>query len=160
MKKIILVCTVSAFLILLIWLVWGGNICMMEGKGMMRGGMMNMSMTRHRFVMKNGINEKYINKANFLQSTADNIKVGKMLYEQNSASCHGISGQGDGEAGTNLDIKPTNIAKFSKMPMATDGYLFWTISEGGVPLQTTMPPFKNILKEDDIWKVIIYLRQL
>jgi mono/diheme cytochrome c family protein len=49
---------------------------------------------------------------------------------------------------------------FSKMPMATDGYLSWTIAEGGVPLQTAMPPFKSILKEDDIWKIIIYLRQL
>ena len=133
---------------------------MMEGKGMMKGGMMNMSMIRHRFVMRNGINKKYVNKVNPLQSTANNIKAGKMLYEQNCASCHGTSGQGDGEAGKNLSPRPTNIAMFSKMPMATDGYLTWTIAEGGVPLKTPMPPFKSILKEDAIWKIIIYLRQL
>ena len=119
-----------------------------------------MSMIRHRFVMRNGINEKYVDKANPLQSTVNNIKDGKKLYEQNCANCHGTSGQGDGDAGKNLIPRPANIAMFSKMPMATDGYLFWTIAEGGVPLQTAMPPFGGVLKEDDIWKIIIYLRQL
>ena len=137
-----------------------GQMGMMDEKGMMKGDMMNMSMTRHHFVMRNGIDKKYVNKANPLSSTSNNITDGRLLYEQNCASCHGTSGQGDGDAGKNLNPRPANIAMFSKMPMATDGYLFWTIAEGGTPLQTTMPPFKSILKEDDIWKIIIYLRQL
>ncbi|WP_417516135.1 c-type cytochrome [Marinobacter sp.] len=164
MKKILLGLGISATLILPIYVY--GQMGMMEGrgmmggKGMMEGGMMNMSMIRHRFVMRNGIDEKYANKVNPLQSTSNNIKEGKVLYEYNCASCHGTSGQGDGEAGINLTPRPSNIAMFSKMPMATDGYLFWTISEGGVPLQTAMPPFKSALEEDDIWKIVLYLRQL
>lgn len=46
------------------------------------------------------------------------------------------------------------------MPMATDGYLFWTIAEGGAPVGSAMPAFKQTLKEDDIWKIITYLRTL
>ena len=46
------------------------------------------------------------------------------------------------------------------MPIATDGYLYWTIAEGGTPLGTAMPPFKNVLKDAEIWKVISYLREL
>jgi len=46
------------------------------------------------------------------------------------------------------------------MPMATDGYLFWTIVEGGVPIGTAMPPFKGALKDNDIWKIILYMRNL
>lgn len=46
------------------------------------------------------------------------------------------------------------------MPMASDGYLLWTISEGGVPVGTAMPPFKGALKEDDIWAIITYVRGL
>lgn len=133
---------------------------MMEGRGMMKGRMMNMSMIRHHFVMRNGINKKYANKVNPLKSTAKNIRDGKALYGKNCASCHGASGRGDGKAGKNLRPRPTNIARFSRMPMATDAYLSWTISEGGVPLKTAMPPFKSTLKENDIWKIIIYLRQL
>ena len=72
---------------------------MMDEKGMMKGDMMNMSMTRHHFVMRNGIDKKYVNKANPLSSTSNNITDGRLLYEQNCASGHGTSGQGDGDAG-------------------------------------------------------------
>ena len=83
-----------------------------------------------------------------------------MLYAKNCSSCHGLSGNGDGPAGKNLNPRPANIANFSKMPMATDGYLFWTISEGGIPIQTAMPAFRSSLKEEEIWKIIIYLRDM
>jgi mono/diheme cytochrome c family protein len=158
MKNTFVSLIVSGFLILSTSVY--GQMGMMRGEGMMKGGMMNMSMIRHHFVMRNGVNEKYVDKVNPLQSTVNNIKDGEKLYEQNCANCHGTSGQGDGDAGKNLTPLPANIAMFSKMPMATDGYLFWTIAEGGVPLQTAMPPFGGVLKEDDIWKTIIYLRQL
>lgn len=128
--------------------------------GMMMGkGMMNMSMIRHQFVMRNGIDPKYSSKVNPLQSTGDNIEAGKKLYEQNCASCHGLTGLGDGEAGKGLNPPPANIATFIKMPMATDSYLSWTIAEGGVPIGTAMPPFKDVLKEEQMWRIIIYLRK-
>lgn len=69
-------------------------------------------------------------------------------------------GLGDGPDGKNLFPRPANIAAASKMPMASDGYLLWAISEGGVPLGSAMPPFKDALKEEDIWKVILYIRGL
>lgn len=134
---------------------------MMQGRGMMRGGgMMNMSMIRHHFVMRNGIDPAYASKSNPLKPTDENIINGKSLFEHNCTACHGSSGLGDGEAGKSLNPRPANIAAFSKMPMATDGYLFWTIAEGGTPLGTAMPPFKSTLNEDDIWKIILYLHEL
>ena len=83
-----------------------------------------------------------------------------MLYAENCLGCHGPSGDGDGPAGNNLNPCPTNIAGFSKMPMATDGYLFWTIAEGGMPIQTAMPVFKGTLKEEEIWQIVTYLRNM
>ena len=128
--------------------------------GMMRDGHMNMSMKRHHFVMMNGIDKKYANKENPLEENAENALLGKKLYEQNCASCHGVTGVGDGEAGKSLNPRPANIATFSRMPMATDSYLYWTIAEGGAPIGTAMPPFRETLKEEDIWKIITYLRTL
>jgi len=129
--------------------------------GMMQGGCkMKMSMVRHQYVMKNGIDSRYKTKANPLKDNIENIKKGKVLYTNNCASCHGISGIGDGKAGKNLNPQPTNIARFSKMSIATDGYLYWTISEGGTPIGTAMPPFKNALKDEEKWEIILYLRQL
>jgi len=126
--------------------------------GMMEGTM-NMSMARHHFVMKNGVDPKYASKVNPLERNAENIAAGKKLYEKNCALCHGAAGLGDGEAGKDLTPPPANIAMFIKMHNVPDGYLYWTIAEGGIPLQTAMPPFKDVMKEGELWKTIIFLRE-
>jgi len=46
------------------------------------------------------------------------------------------------------------------MPIATDGYLFWAIAEGGIPIGTGMPAFKDALSERETWQLILYLRTL
>ncbi len=128
--------------------------------GMMPGGgMMGMSTVRHQFVRQNGVDPNYASKSNPLEHTAKNIEAGKRLYAQNCALCHGPTGLGDGDAGKNLNPPPSNIEAFSKTGMATDGYLYWTIAEGGVPLRTGMPPFKSNLKQDEIWKIVLHLRE-
>lgn len=126
----------------------------------MMGGNMNMSMRRHHYAMMNGVDSRYATKRNSVPDTAENLAAGKALYDQNCSTCHGTGGLGDGPASRNIDPRPANIAAFARMPMATDGYLNWTISEGGVPVGSAMPPFKDSLKDGDIWKIILYLRRL
>lgn len=46
------------------------------------------------------------------------------------------------------------------MPMITDGYLDWTVAEGGAPVGSAMPPFKDVLEPDDIRDVILFLQTL
>ncbi|HEY8099223.1 MAG TPA: cytochrome c [Burkholderiaceae bacterium] len=122
--------------------------------------MMTGSKLWHYFAIMNGIDQQYLSKSNSLKLSAKNILDGKKLYQQNCAVCHELTGKGDGEAGKNLSPALTNIVAFSKMPMASDNYLYWTIAEGGVPVESAMPPFKSSLKEEDIWKIITYLRVL
>jgi Cytochrome C oxidase, cbb3-type, subunit III len=141
----------------------GMSMDMDMGMDMMKGNCMmckDVSMRRHHYVMRNGIGSEYADKENPLVINQDNLDAGKILYQKNCLSCHGVSGQGDGPAGKNLSPRPANIANFIKMPMATDGYLFWTISEGGIPIKTPMPPFKSSLTEEEIWQIISYLRQI
>ncbi|HXZ97220.1 MAG TPA: cytochrome c [Burkholderiales bacterium] len=121
---------------------------------------MNISILRHQLFMQHGIDPKYASLVNPLKPNAGNIKDGKRMYERNCAACHGPGGLGNGEAGKNLNPAPTDIATLSKMPMATDGYLYWTIAEGGVPVGSAMPPFKATLKDSEIWKIVIYLREI
>ena len=132
----------------------------MMGQMMQGGGMMGMSSVRHQYVMRNGVDPDYATRTNPLKHTARNIADGKRLYEQNCALCHGPTGMGDGEAGKNLSPPPANIAAFGRTRMATDGYLYWSIAEGGVPFATGMPPFKASLKQDEIWKIVLFLREL
>ena len=146
--------TLAASSALLFPLAGYGQMGMMAG-----GGMMNMS-GRQRIARQNGIGPGYAAKANPLAPTAGNIAEGKLLYQKNCALCHGRTGRGDGEAGRAMNPPPADIAASSKLPMASDGYLYWTVAEGGVPLGTAMPPFKSTLKADEIWKILIYLRSL
>ncbi len=123
-------------------------------------GMMRHSMVRHRYFMMNGIPAPYTNVANPLPNNEGNIQEGGKLYQANCASCHGPKGYGDGPAGKALNPPPSDIASIVRMPMmATDSYLFWTISEGGKQFQTAMPPFKETLSPEDRWKIILYLRE-
>ena len=133
---------------------------MMNGGGMMDGGGMgNMSMRRHRHVMRNGIDPAYADQSNPLEPGPETLGEGEKLYKRNCASCHGTAGRGNGDAAPALDPAPTNIAAFSKMPMASDAYLYWTIAEGGAPVGSAMPSFRESLEEDEIWRIIVYLRQ-
>ena len=133
---------------------------MMGGNGMMGGGSMmgNMSI-RHSYVMKHGVDPKYKSISNPLQPTEQNVVEGKNLYFQNCVSCHGPNGLGNGPLADTLNPPPANIAASVNMPMVTDGYLYWTIAEGGSFLHTGMPQFKGRLNEDQIWKVILFIRQ-
>ncbi len=122
--------------------------------------MMRHSMVRHRYFMMNGVPAPYANIKNSLPINEKNIQEGGKLYETNCAQCHGVKGYGDGPAGKALNPPPSDLASIVQMPMmATDPYLFWTISDGGKELQTAMPPFRDSLSPDDRWKIILYLRE-
>lgn len=129
--------------------------------GPMMGPMMgssHMDVIRPRYVMMYGIPEPYRDASNPLPPTAENIKAGGALYAANCMACHGVGGYGNGPAGADLNPPPANIATFVRTAMATDPYLFWTLSEGGKPLGTAMPAFKDTLSAADRWKIILYLR--
>ena len=102
----------------------------------------------------------YSDKTNPLPATESNVVAGKNLYQQHCASCHGESGEGDGAAGKELTRQPAKVAEFSKMSYASDGYLFWMVFEGGDVLRSEMPSFSHTITDDEIWKIITYLRQL
>jgi len=134
---------------------------MMSAMGRGRGmGMMSRSRVRHRYVMQHGLAPRYAGKSNPLVSTPALVNQGRKLFNTNCAACHGASGAGDGVAGKNLDPPPSDLRGIGRTRMATDGYLYWTIAEGGAPVNSAMPAFKNTLKRSEIWKLILFLRTL
>ena len=128
------------------------------GRGMDGSG--GMSMLRHRYVMRNGLPDRYRSRKNPLDATAENLAAGERVYESRCVSCHGVSGRGDGPAAGSLEPGPTDIARFSRTPMASDGYLFWTVAEGGAPVGSAMPAFGDALSEAEIWQLLLYLRRM
>lgn len=119
-----------------------------------------MLMIRHHYYMQYGLPSEYSSLTNPLPVNDRTIEAGKKIYEKNCMTCHGQNGTGTGERAKDLSPRPADIASFSKTPMASDSYLFWTISEGGEKINTAMPSFKKKLSKDDIWSVITYIRKL
>lgn len=136
-------------------LAQGGGRWMEHGPMMGRG---RPSMIRHHYYMRNGLPPDYRGKISPLSPSAKTVAEGALLYTDNCASCHGARGLGDGEAGRDLNPPPANIAHMIGMPMFNDAYLFWTVSEGGAPVGSAMPAFKDILSDEEIWKVIAAMR--
>jgi cytochrome c5 len=118
------------------------------------------SMLRHQYVMRGGLPESYEGLSNPFEATDSAIAAGQRVYEETCAMCHGDTGNGDGPAGEALDPAPSNLSRLPRMPMmSSDAYLYWTVAEGGVPIESAMPPFGEALTSEQIWSVILYLRE-
>jgi mono/diheme cytochrome c family protein len=122
------------------------------------GPMQQQRMLRHWTFMHQGVPAEHRGQTSIIAPTDAPVQEGGRLYAENCASCHGSTGLGDGEAGRALNPSPALLAYMINMPMAVDEYLLWTISEGGKPLGTDMPAFKDSLTKEEIWKVIAFMR--
>ncbi len=94
-------------------------------------------------------------KKNPFTSTAEVIKEGKALYLSACMVCHGNKGKGDGPASAALNPKPKDLTNPEILKLA-DGELHWKIRTGKAP----MPAFGAALKSKQIWKIIVFLRDL
>ncbi len=103
---------------------------------------------------------EYAGKTNPFAGQQAAIDEGKTLYTQNCESCHGAKGEGDGPAGAALDPKPANLRNADKD--ATEAYMFWVVNEGGAAAgrSASMASYKGILSEDEIWKILAYVKTL
>lgn len=119
------------------------------GMGMGDNGMMS----RHHAAVP----AEYTGLTNPIPADSQSLERGASLYATNCASCHGDGGMGDGPAGSALDPVPAPVAHSSQM--LADDYMFWRISEGGTPFDTTMPAWK-MLDEQARWDMINYMRAL
>jgi len=95
--------------------------------------------------------------------TPELLARGKTLYAQNCAACHGIKGDGKGDAAAFLAPKPRNfvaanyrLRSTATGNLPTDVDLFREISLG-VP-GTPMPPWKRMLGDDDRWALVEYVK--
>jgi mono/diheme cytochrome c family protein len=89
-------------------------------------------------------------------ANAVSLARGKQLYEEaGCASCHGVSGRGDGPAGRGLRPRPADF-RVHMTAGHTDRQLFDWISDGVEG--TAMTGFKDRLSVDDRWHLVNYIR--
>jgi mono/diheme cytochrome c family protein len=92
---------------------------------------------------------------NPIKGNVSATEEGKKLYKQMCAICHGNTGKGDGMAGMSLNPRPANFTT-EKVQSQTDGAIYWKLTEGRSP----MASYKNILKEEQRWQLVNYIRTL
>ena len=90
-----------------------------------------------------------------------NLALGRRLYEKDAnpscQNCHGIKGDGMGPLSAQFSPPPRNFACKETVNGIPDGQLFWIVKNGSPG--TSMPDF-HALRDDQIWLVVLYLRQL
>jgi mono/diheme cytochrome c family protein len=92
------------------------------------------------------------------------VENGRRVYYRNCVFCHGDNLSGNGMFQHGLDPIPTNFADAGTIAMLRDTFLFWRISKGGPgmpeeggPWASAMPAWEKLLKEEEIWDVILFL---
>lgn len=97
---------------------------------------------------------------NPLENTSENIEAGRVLFQlevqPTCTMCHGF-GDGRGIMADTLMPPPRNFSCKETMKDIPDGQLFGIITNGSEG--TGMPAFFD-LDDDQIWKLILYIRTL
>jgi hypothetical protein len=92
------------------------------------------------------------------------LENGKRVYYQNCVFCHGDNMGGNGMFVHGLDPIPTKFNDGDTIANLRETFLFWRASKGGPglpeeggPWDSAMPAWEKMLKEDEIWDVLLFI---
>jgi mono/diheme cytochrome c family protein len=94
---------------------------------------------------------------NPVAATPESIAAGQQVYARNCASCHGRNGQGG--PGNDLIPAAPSLLGDAWAHGSTDGEIYTNIKNGVAP-DFNMVPFKDRLKDDEIWNLVNYIRSI
>lgn len=93
---------------------------------------------------------------------AGDLSRGTALYDSYCWTCHGKTGKGDGPIAMAYKPRPHDLTDRASLAKRTDRDLYNVISRGGgaVERSPTMPGWGSVLSPQDIWDLVVYVRQL
>ena len=94
---------------------------------------------------------------NPIAASAESVAAGQDTYRKSCAPCHGIKGEGG--SGNDLIPASPDLTDETWDHGSSDGAIFNNI-KNGVPPDFNMTPWKDQLKDDEIWNVVNYLRSI
>ena len=94
---------------------------------------------------------------NPVAASPESVAAGKQLYARNCAPCHGTSGEGG--PGNDLIPAAPDLTDAMWDHGSTDGEIFSNIKNGIGP-DFNMVPWKDQLKDEDMWNVVNYIRSM
>jgi mono/diheme cytochrome c family protein len=95
---------------------------------------------------------------NPLKDNAEGVADGKEAFSHYCIACHGQDGQNTGVPFADRMSPPVPSLAGKDVQSYSDGQLKWIIDYGIWP--SGMPGSKNMLSDDEIWSIVLYLRHL
>jgi len=97
-----------------------------------------------------------------LSPIAEAKETAKENYRTYCVQCHGLQGTGMGLNIRDMSVQPRDHTDLKAMSARNDAELFKVIKEGGFAISKSvlMPPWGDILTDDEINDLVIYLRDL
>ena len=87
---------------------------------------------------------------------------GLVLYQKNCRPCHGTTADGAGPLARGQRLQPVDFSDPGTIATVVEQHPFWRIQEGSLglpniatPWNSAMPPWRDELSPDDIWKIIM-----
>jgi mono/diheme cytochrome c family protein len=111
-----------------------------------------MNAAKHKLFVHNK------SQKNPLQDNAATVADGKEAFSHYCAACHGLDGQNTGVPFADHMAPPVPSLAGKDVQAYTDGQLKWIIDFGIWP--SGMPGSKDILSDDEIWSIVVYMRHL
>ncbi len=94
---------------------------------------------------------------NPVASSPEALDAARRTYNSRCAVCHGNDGKAGTATGSNT-YPPAADLTAARTQGKADGVLYWII-QNGLP-HTAMPGWKKVLKDEEIWGLVAYVRQL
>jgi len=98
------------------------------------------------------------------KSYGEAVRAGSLVYFRNCFYCHGDLLSGKGHFARGLDPLPTDFWDVGTIAQLQESFLFWRITtggpglpKGGMPWNSAMPVWHEMLSEEEVWNVITFL---
>jgi mono/diheme cytochrome c family protein len=91
-------------------------------------------------------------------SSPATIKEGAEHFQHHCQICHGLDGHATGVPFAEKMDPPVPDLSSKDVQGYTDGQLKWIVENGIGP--SGMPGWKGILEDDEMWKIVLYMRNL
>jgi mono/diheme cytochrome c family protein len=95
---------------------------------------------------------------------AELVAEGAEVYIRNCQYCHGDKLDGAGPYAAGLNPMPMDFQDIGTIAQLQESFVFWRIATGGpglpkegAPWLSSMPVWQDMLTEEEIWKVILFL---
>src|SRR6266513_2034027 len=139
-------------------LVWIGSaiiLFVLIGCGVSKPGSME---SRMAMGIKTNMTVGGKDDKNPIAYSEDAVKEGGEHFQHHCQICHGLDGQNTGVPFSQQMSPPVPDLTSKDVQDYTDGQIHWIIVNGINP--SGMPSWKGILDDDEMWKIVRYMRHL